>query len=401
MVKYSSLVVGILLFVQQLVDAQVKIEVENGIAWRDPQAWGIEGRGWTNGLARYYDRLPAKAEETVPKLVWGFSRESAGMSVRFITDAKKIRVRYRLSSPASSHGWGDMSNMAASGFDLYARMRDDSGEWIWRWAGGNKPTKQNSDNLLADGLAPGRRLYVLNLPVYNGVEKLEIGVNADAAFEPVSPRTAPPIVFYGTSIMQGGIASRPGLVIPAEIGRRLDRPVINLGFCGVGRMDAPVADLLAELNPAVYVIDCLPNMDAALVGKRTEPFVHRLRQAHPTTPILLVECHDYPSPGLFPSKDRALRQEQEALRAAYDRLVNNGVRNLHYLSGRELIGLDSEGTGDGIHPNALGTSRYVVAYEKALLSPNIVWMVQHSSFRGDGTKARDVFKNWALERFGR
>ena len=343
-------------------------KVEPVLAWHNPTNWGVEGRGWTEGLARYYDRLPARAEKTVPRSVWGLSRESAGMSVRFETDAPWIYVRYRLTSSNLTHGWGDVANMNASGVDLYAQAPDPvTGKQVWYWVGGNKPATNNATDRLVNGLAPGKRQYVLNLPVYNGVESIEIGVPPSATFVGVPPRTDLPIVFYGTSIMQGGVASRPGLAISAFVGRRLDRPTINLGFCGSGKMDAPVVDLLAEIKAAAYVIDCAPNMWADTITERTEPLVRRLRQAHPETPILLVEHHDYPSPeSLLPGENKNIRERNVALRAAYDRLVKAGVKQLFYLPGRKLIGDDSEGTGDGVHPNALGTFRYVEAYTAAL-----------------------------------
>ena len=343
-------------------------KVEPVLAWHNPTNWGVEGRGWTEGFARDYDRLPARAQITVPGGVWGLSRESAGLSVRFETDAPYIYVRYRLTSPNLTHGWADCANMTCSGVDLYAQASDPAtGKQVWNWVGGNKPVTNNATDRLVNGLAPGKRQYVLNLPVYNGVESLEIGVPTNAAFAGVPPRTALPIVFYGTSIMQGGVASRPGLAIPAFVGRRLDRPTVNLGFCGSGKMEASVVDLVAEIKAAAYVIDCAPNMWAEIIAERTEPLVRRLRQAHPDTPILLVEHHDYPSPeSLLPRETSNIRERNAALRAAYDRLVKVGVKHLFYLPSRDLIGADGEGTGDGVHPNALGTFRYVEAYTAAL-----------------------------------
>ena len=346
---------------------KVTAKIEKNIAWRDAAEWGVEGRGWTTGLLRFYDRLPAKAEKAVPAGVWQFSRESAGMSVRFMTDATSIRVRYSLLSPNLNHGWGDMSNMSASGVDLYAQVQDAAtGVTTWRFVGANKPATQTGEYCLAAGLLAGKRLYMLNLPLYNGVEKLEIGVPADAAFTPVLPRQSLPIVFYGTSIMQGGVASRPGLSIPAMIGRRLDCPILNFGFCGCACMEPEVVALIAEHDAAAYVIDCQPNMNATSTSKRTEPLIQRLRQDHPTTPILLVENHDYPAPELFPRETAAIAARQSALRAVYEKLVKAGDQHLHYLSGRELVGTDSEGTGEGVHPNALGMFRYSAAYETAL-----------------------------------
>src|SRR5918994_1672547 len=91
----------------------------------------------------------------------------------------------------------------------------------------------------------------LSLPLYNGVDSLSVGVPPEARFEPLAPRTQKPIVFYGTSITHGASASRPGMVHTAILGRRLDRPVINLGFSGNGRMDAAVGHFLLTIDAAV------------------------------------------------------------------------------------------------------------------------------------------------------
>lgn len=337
------------------------------IAWHDASVLGVEGQGWKEGLLRTYDRLPAQAKEVVSRNIWNYSRESAGISVRFITDATTIHIRYALKSGNLSHGLGDFSNMAGSGFDMYALVpAPKSSKMVWCWAGGNKPKKQSGISRLAHGLAPGKRMYLINFPNYNKVKELAVGVPFKANLEKVAPRKDNPIVFYGTSITQGGASSRPGLAIPSQIGRKLDIPIINIGCCGCGRMDMPVVEFLAELDLAVYVIDCLPNMTAAMVEKRTAPLVNRLRKDHSDKPILLVEEHDHPSPSLFPGSTAKIKKKQEVLRAEYDKLVKSGVKNLYYLKGGDLIGHDSEGTGDSIHPNDIGTSRYVAEYEKIL-----------------------------------
>lgn len=336
-----------------------------GIVWKKPDDRGVEGRGWTTGLARFYDRLPAKAEGRVPPHVWAFSRESAGMSVDFITDSPEIRVRYRVTSAQLDHGWGDFSNRTGSGVDLYARTEGDSTGW--HWIAANKPLKPAVDETLVRGLAPGKKHFRLYLPSYNGVESLEIGVRSGAFFQEPEARKTLPVVFYGTSIMQGGAASRPGLAMTSIIGRRLDTPVVNLGFCGAGRMEPEVGALIAEISAAAYVIDCVPNMNAGEVRSRTAPLVRQLRTAHPATPILLTNHHDLPTPAAFtPASVAEHRGKQAALREVYDELVREGVPGVHYLPGDTLIGDDGEGTGDGVHPNDLGHMRYAEAYVKAL-----------------------------------
>jgi len=340
----------------------------NGIVWQDIRTWGVEGRGWTEGLDNYYDRLPLRAKPIVGQSAWEFSRNSAGMTARFFADTPEIRVRYRLNSQKISP-FPDMSATAGSGIDLYVRMDGaDRAKPSWQFVGSTFPAFRNVSEVLATGIAPGRRLYQLYLPVYNGVEQLEIGVQQSARLEGIPPRTGPPLVFYGTSITQGGVASRPGLAFPAILGRRLDIPVVNLGFCGCGQLQPEIADLLAELNPRVFVLDSLQNMQPEAVVQQAEAFIGRLHRARPSIPILLVGFGEHPAPELFPAEADKRRRLNAALRAVYEKLRVEGFHNLHYLSGSSLLGADGEGTGDGLHPNAAGMLRYADAYEPVLRS---------------------------------
>jgi hypothetical protein len=329
------------------------------IDWYNVKDIGVEGKGWTN-TKRYFDRLPSKAEGVVRDPVWNLSRHSAGMCMRFVTDSPNIYVRYKLHLERL-----EMSHMPAtgvSGIDLYA----DNGEGIDHWVSVIQPNKQLMDTSIAKDLAPGSRRYTMYLPLYNGVDNMEVGVTKDESFRPLTPRKEKPILFYGTSIMHGACASRPGLAFPAILGRRLRRPTINLGFSGNGVMEPEVSDLLAEQDPCVFVIDCLPNMNETTVSKRTIPFVKRLRESHDNTPILLVEDRSFTNTIFFPSIKIHHRKSRTALKKVYAELIDSGVRNLFYLDGDHLLGDDGEGATDGSHPNDLGMMRYADAYEPVL-----------------------------------
>ena len=331
------------------------------VVWRDVREWGVEGKGWGD-TERFYDRFPARAKGRVPDSVWNLSRHTAGLCVRFRTDSPSIHLRMDLLNANLS--MPHMPATGVSGFDLYARDRRGK----WQWVHQAMPTAQHVEAPLISGLAPGMKEFAGYLPLYNGVEKLEIGVDAGAMFEPIPPRMTKPIVFYGTSICQGACASRPGIAYTAILGRRLDRPVINLGFSGTGKMDSGVVDLLAELDPLVYVIDCLPNMDAPLVRERTEPLARKLRSARPEVPILLVEDRTFAQAPVVPGLARAHAERRAELSAAFRRLRSAGVGNLHYLKGDRLLGSDSEGTTDGSHPNDLGMMRIADAMTPVLKS---------------------------------
>jgi aryl-phospho-beta-D-glucosidase BglC (GH1 family) len=332
------------------------------LRWSDARELQVEGRGW-NDTKAFYDRLPAKAEGEVPKSVWGLGRQSAGMLVRFATDATAISVRWSLTSSCLA-----MPHMAAtgvSGVDLYVK----TGSGAWRWLAVGQPKQQTNQVQLVSSLTPVRREYMLYLPLYNGLASLQIGIPPEATLTapgPWGPGARKPIVFYGTSILQGGCASRPGMVHSAILGRRLQWPTINLGFSGSGKMEPVMADLLAELDPSVYVLDCLPNMNADMVTERVEPFVRTLRRAHPQTPIVLVEDRRYPDGFLVTQKSKSNDANHAALRTAFQRLKKSGVKKLYYLPGDSLLGEDGEGTVDGSHPTDLGFLRQAEALAKVL-----------------------------------
>ena len=358
----SQLVGGVIsLGLSPTLFAQKPLIPEGEIDWYDLKDIGVEGKGWTD-TKRYFDRLPSKAEGMVREAVWNLSRHSAGMCMRFVSDSPNIYVRYSLylDSLAMSH----MPATGVSGLDLYGN--DDQG--IDRWVAVVRPDKKEIETAIAKDLAPGSRRYTLYLPLYNGVDSLEVGVPKGESFKALAPRKEKSILFYGTSIMQGACASRPGMAFPAILGRRLRRPTINLGFSSNGRMEAEGAALLAEQDPCAYVIDCLPNMNETTVSERTVPLVKELREAHDQTPILLVEDRSFTNTPFFPQIKSHHQKSREALKKAYAELTDAGIANLYYMDGDYLLGEDGEGATEGSHPSDLGMIRYADAYEPVLRS---------------------------------
>ena len=324
---------------------------DGAIVWHNCTELGIEGKGWTDTLSPY-DRLPAKAHGKVPEAVWDLSHDCAGLCVRFTTDAPSIQVRWTLlkTELAMPH----MPATGISGIDLYAKEAGSA----WRFVNNGRPMAMS--NVAAFEVSPGKPC-LLYFPLYNGLKSIEIGIpngRTISAYKSAAGKPRKPIVFYGTSITQGGCASRPGMAFTSIVGRKLDVPVINLGFSGNGKMEPALADLLAELDPSVYVLDCLWNMTPELVGQRVEPFVKRLRQSRPNTPILLVE--DYNMRNISPTPMGVV------LRRVYDKLKAEGVTNLHFLSSQGMLGTDGEPTVDGCHPTDLGMMRLAEGFAKEL-----------------------------------
>ncbi len=352
----------------ELMDENKRAAIE--LDWHDATVSGVEGRILPDQpRLRWFDRLPSSAEATVTTNVWNLSRDSAGMVFRFKTDATAIHIHYKLAK--SNLGMPHMPATGVSGVDLYAR--DEAGKW--RWVQVTRPATQEIKAEIIGGLASGYREYAAYLPLYNGVEFLMIGVKQGSKFEGLAPR-GKPIVFYGTSITHGACASRPGMVHTGILGRKLDMPVVNLGFSGNGRMDKAVGDFLTQIDAAAYVIDCLPNMVPADVTAKCIPLIQQIRTVKPNTPIILVEDRRFTNDWILPEKNKFHTKNHAALKAAYEQLCKDGVSNLHYIPGDRLYGDDSEGATDASHANDLGFMRQAEIFEpilrKALAENQIV-----------------------------
>ena len=325
---------------------------DSKLRWLDIREFCIEGKGWTD-TKQFYDRLPAKAEGVVRPGVWSLAQDSAGICVRFVTDATELSARWtvRKQNLAMSH----MPASGVSGVDLYVRH-----EGKWRWLGAARPdTSVTTEKKLTTGMKSKPRECLLYLPLYNGVEKVEIGLPAEAKCElpPARHNPVKPVVFYGTSIVQGGCASRPGMAYPAILGRRLDCPTINLGFSGSAICEPEIASLLEELDPAVYVLDPLPNMSPDMVAERMPTLLAKLREAHPKTPIVLVEHIDVGDAVVVESRRAGYAKSNATLRRIFEQRVKAGDRKLFYIPGTKLLGDDGQGTVDGVHPSDLGFMR--------------------------------------------
>jgi hypothetical protein len=355
----------------KLDPGKAKPSKDGSILWFDGKDLCIEGKGWgdTEG---FYARFPRKAKKTVSGNDYWLSLNSAGLCVRFSTDAPTVQVRWTVTNHALA--MPHMPATGVSGVDLYAKAKDGR----WRFVGNGRPLAvANTAAFIAPSPPPVE--YMLYLPLYNGTRSIEVGIptNCSICKPNLSPGKRPkPIVFYGTSIVQGACASRPGMASVAIAGRQLGVEAVNLGLSGSGRMEPEIADLLAELDPSVFVIDSLWNMSPEQVAERVAPFVAKLRAKHPATPILLVEDPSF--------RDESPTPKGVVLRGIFEKLVAAGDKNLHYLSAKDVLGDDCEGTVDGCHPNDLGMTRQAAAYAKAIakLLPE-----QEGRSRGGGGKS--------------
>ena len=208
---------------------------------------------------------------------------------------------------------------------------------------------------------------------------------------PVNPATAAkedlPIVFYGTSITQGGCATRPGMAFPAIIERKLHKETINLGFSGNGRMDKIMADKIASIPASAYVIDCVANCTYNIIKDSTDYFIRTIAEANPDTPIYMVSNYFLPYMYLDAHSRADAMKENELWRELCEKFRKEGYKNVRYIDvfaganvKKSPIGPDFEACVDGIHFTDLGFLRFADV--------------------GGLYRTTDGGKNWALSTIG-
>jgi lysophospholipase L1-like esterase len=228
-----------------------------------------------------------------------------------------------------------MPSTGVSGVDLY--RVNSAGELDFCFGGysfGEQVVYKYKD--LADVSSEQGFEYRLYLPLYNGVKQLEIGVHEGAEFKFIPASEEKPILIYGTSIAQGGCASRPSMAWGSILQRSLGVPVVNLGFSGNGRLESEVIDFINEVDARLYILDCIPNLTSHKdVEERVINAVKQIRSQH-DEPILLIEHPGYSNEATNNERRDMISTSNAASRKAYEMLVKEGIDGLYYISKADL-----------------------------------------------------------------
>jgi len=316
----------------QLPSAQIEV---NGLPWYSE-----------NGGELF--RLPAKLKDTYRPPVWDLAQSPSGGRLRFRTNSSALAIRLEYPEPpkmANMHAFGQ------TGVDLYA-------DGVYRGTAvaspDAKPGKTIEHVYFKDQPRVDREI-TLYLPLYMAVKVLGIGLDAEAHLQPAKPFAASgPVVFYGTSITQGGCASHSGMSYQAILGRMLNLDFVNLGFSGNGKGEPELARAVASINASCFVLDFAqnnPTVDS--LAQVYAPFVEAIRNAHPETPILVV-TPIYAAHESW-SRDERLEGMRELIRQVAARRIAAGDRHLEIVEGTDLLGpARGDGLVDGTHPNDLG-----------------------------------------------
>jgi hypothetical protein len=295
-----------------------------------------------------------KAEHVHEDLVW-LAGMAAGLQLKFETDSRYIVLDVLLSGPA------DMCHMPASGqtcFDCYV-FDDESGKYHFHSAGlyDLKCGVHYQSQLVQFPFSEKKNhRYIVNFPLYQGIESLRVGFEKNARVLPVKFAEQKPIVLYGTSIAQGGVVSHPGMLYTNILSRELDREFLNYGFSGAALADPLVGSILSSRHEAaLFIIDCEANAGCDEKMRDNLPsFIANLRQGNENVPILLLNRIPF-------ALDR-YDHRRKAMADYYSTWLQNLVKAnrkkgmpISFVDARKFFPAEvDDGTVDGVHPSDLG-----------------------------------------------
>ncbi len=334
----------------------------------DAEDLRVINRGWaTSELDGDYTRMPAILKDSIRTSLWDRSRCSAGIAVRFATNSTRIAVKYELL--LNTH-MIHMADTGLKGVDLYIF----EGDSVWRHANTVRPylkkeadkTPEEKDKFIVESellsnLDGEMHEYMMYMPLYDGVKEFLVKVDEDAIIHTGNHSFIDEdrkIVAYGTSIMQGGCASRTGMASSNIISRELNTEVVNLGYSGDGKMDFCLARAIAAIDDVdLYLLDPVPNCTEMMCDTLTYDFVKIIADAHPETPIVMVAGPLYPYSRYDSFFGKYLPAKNDAFRRNYQRLKDEGY-NVYFIESDGMDGVENDGTVDGIHLTDLGFRHY-------------------------------------------
>ncbi len=296
-----------------------------------------------------FRRLPEDVARATSEGVTTLHTHTAGGRVRFSTDSEYVAIR--ASVPSVTH-FAHMPLTGVAGFDMYV-SRDGHDIFAKTFV----PPYGMTDGYASIHHFGDKKMreITINFPLYNPVNELYVGIQDGAALSHGHKyKHETPVVYYGSSITQGGCASRPGNAYPALISQALDCDYINLGFSGNAKGEDAMMDYIASLSMSAFVYDYdhnAPNV-AHLKNTHERGFL-KIREKHPSLPVIFVSAPN------DDAKSIQLREQRSVILETYLNALKNGDENVYFVDGSSLFDGEfaNSCTVDGCHPTDLGFLR--------------------------------------------
>jgi lysophospholipase L1-like esterase len=351
-IKYS------LLLVICLISVAAKAQNTNQLNFTNADQLTLLGK--IEETPNRYDRIDTNKYKGLPPRVAQLLTNAAGLAISFKTNSTVIAAKWCVSK---SKALPYMFPTAHKGVDIYIKNGNS-----WQFAGIGKVTGICNEEILISRMDNTEKECLIYLPLYDKVENIEIGVEKKASISKGNDPFAKRVLIYGSSIVQGTGASRPGMAYPARLSRATGINFINMGLSGSAKMEPEVVDMVAAIEADAYVLDCVPNTNPALITERTAYLVNTIRKKHPSAPIIVIQSPVRESGYWDKTLGGQVKQQNINIQQEVLALLNKGVKDLYFITSENMLGTDHEGTTDGTHPNDLGYDRMLRHIQPQLLT---------------------------------
>ena len=293
-----------------------------------------------------FQRLPDIYKSSIRKEVWDLSENNAGVSIQLNTNCKNLKLKWKVKLDFKMN---HMTDAGIKGLDIYEYVDNQ-----WKYLSTGLPNSIKNEHSIEFNDVNNKTLC-LYLPLYDSIVDLDIGIDDNSSLKFIKNDNKP-IVFYGTSITQGGCASRPGMAHTNIISRNTIYPCINLGFSGNGHLEAEIGNILSKIDAKCFIIDCLPNVNISQIKSNTIPLIQSIRGINKIyhRPIFFLEqplIHDQ-------YIDEDVKEKNYVLASQIKECNKLGFKELYLIKQKDCLGSDYEATVDGVHYNDIGFQRF-------------------------------------------
>lgn len=310
-------------------------------------AFKLEGFPWFQKDKKLY-RLPKDIMPTLSESIVNLARSSAGGCVRFKTNSKKLALKATYEKRRISPG---MSQVADAGFDLYIK---ENGKWIF--INMFRPEIADEElNMTRDLFTDGEiHEFALYMPLYSCPDEINIGFEKGSVISAEVDKRCieKPILFYGSSVTNGAIVTKPSDAYSVYVARKLDAPLVNMGYSGNCNGEEEIAEAIAALDLAMYVSEFDHNLkNPEGIAEKHVRFINIIREKNPNLPIIIMT-----RPFFMEHRREHTTMMMNAIKSNYERMVASGDKNVYFISGMDIFDMEDryDYCIDGVHPTSSG-----------------------------------------------
>jgi hypothetical protein len=332
------------------------IKAQEGVKYIDATQLTLTGK--IAPTPNPYHRIDTALYPTLTATENRLVRCSSGLALVFRSNSPTIWIKTKYGYRYSGTG---TPLIASTGYDMYVKS---GGQWLYAYSG-TSSDPEKPFQLISD-MDSSPKECLLYLPMYSEVLGLEIGIREDAYIEAIENPFRHKIVIFGSSYTQGSNISHSGMTYPMQISRNTGLYIVNLGVSGNSLLQPVFAEILSRSDAEAFIFDAFSNPSAELIEQRLIPFIRRIRESHPKTPLIFLQTIVREG-GNFNEKVRNHEAKKRAMAEKMMKQAMTEFNDVYFINLPNLTGTDHITSADGVHPSDLGYYRWAQRIQPSIV----------------------------------